>query len=144
MAARDGSWIETAPGLWAWKYVLDGFAVSDLWFQDADRLPPYMASLGRDYLLASRRLFDVAADGWAVEWIANGAGSLQMPDRGEFTARLDGDSIVMESAAGGMGQQRVVFSDFRGNSFRWSSAYSQDDGKTWITIMRMHARRVGR
>ena len=28
--AQDGSWVEGAPALWAWQYVLDGFATQDL------------------------------------------------------------------------------------------------------------------
>jgi len=30
--AGDGSWRESAPGYWAWKYAIDGFAVRDLWY----------------------------------------------------------------------------------------------------------------
>jgi hypothetical protein len=37
---------------------------------------------------------------------------------------------------------RVVFSDFTDDTFRWKSDYSRDEGKTWITVMRMRATRV--
>lgn len=30
MAKMDGTWQKEAPGLWAWKYTLDGFAVQEL------------------------------------------------------------------------------------------------------------------
>ena len=61
MAGPTGELMKSAPGVWAWKYALDGFAVRDLWYQSADNLPPYMANLGRDYLLTANRIYDVAS-----------------------------------------------------------------------------------
>jgi hypothetical protein len=141
MARQGGGWAKTAPGTWAWKFVLDGFAVSDLWYQSADNLPTYMESLGRDYLLTANRVYDVRGQQWRVAWMANGAGAVASDDAGEFTAKLAGQDIVMDSASQ-YGLQRVVFSEISDDSFRWSSSYSQDDGKSWTTIMRMHATRI--
>ena len=144
MATRDGGWVAGAPGIWAWKYTLDGFAVTDLWFQPQDRLPAYMAQLGRDYHLRSSRVFDVAGERWRVSWMANGAGRGPGMDFGTFTARMEGEELVMTSDdTGGMGLQRVVFSDFSDDGFRWRSEFSRDDGKSWTTIMRMRATRSG-
>lgn len=142
MATQGGSFVATAPGFWVWKYTLDGFAVSDLWYQGADGLPTYMANLGRDYLLTTNRIYNVREKKWNVYWMANGAGKVMGADTGTFTAVLEDDAIVMTSGPGGFGLQRVVFSDFTENSFRWSSDYSPDDGKTWNTVMRMAATRI--
>ena len=101
---------------------LVGFRVSDMWYQSADRLPSYMANLGRDYLLTANRLYDVANRKWRVAWMANGAGKVMGADYGTFSAELEGDEIVMRSAPGkGFGLQRVVFSEIGDDSFRWKS-----------------------
>ena len=142
MAGADGSWVATAPGLWAWRYTLDGFAVQDLWFQPKERLPRYMSKLGRDYLLMSNRIFDGKQQRWAVHWMANGAGTVMGADTGSFTATSQGDHIVMEAPPSAYGLQRVIFSQIGADSFRWSSEYSQDQGKTWRAVMRMRARRM--
>ncbi len=143
MATRNGDFVAGAPGIWAWKYTLDGFAVTDLWFQPRDGLPAYMAALGRDYHLRSNRVFDPAGKQWRVAWMANGAGKSPGMDFGTFHARLEGDALVMTADdTGGMGLQRVVFSEITDDGFRWSSDFSRDDGKTWSTIMRMTAKRI--
>ncbi|MEM7416625.1 MAG: hypothetical protein AAF389_14060 [Gemmatimonadota bacterium] len=143
--ASDGSWVPQGEGLWAWKYDLGGFAVRDLWFSSEAALPPYMASLGRDYLLSSIRIFDRASSGWKVAWVANGGGTLPGQDFGTFEARDDDGSIVMMAPPQpGFGVQRVVFDEITDGSFRWSSEVSRDSGTTWITMMRVHARRVER
>lgn len=134
----------SAPGTWAWKYVLDGFAVSDLWYQSGDSLPIYMAGLKRDYLLSATRIFEVSSGKWRVAWLANGAGKTPGADFGTFEAELVDDEIVMTSPPepGPFGLQRVVFYEITDDSFRWRSDYSPDDGETWNTVMRMHATRV--
>ena len=63
-------------------------------------------------------------------------------DFGTFAAVLEGEEIVMSSPPGEFGLQRVVFYAIGDDSFRWRSEYSGDDGKSWNTIMRLHARRA--
>ena len=144
MASQDGSWAKSAPGIWALKYAIDGFAISDLWYQGADNLPAYMAHLGRDYLLTANRIYDVAKKKWQVAWMANGAGKAMGADFGTFTASLEDGEIVMTSPPSVFGLQRVVFYEIGDATFRWKSEYSMDKGKTWKTSMRMHARRHAR
>ena len=57
---------------------------------------------------------------------------------------LENDRIIMKSPADGMGQQRVVFSDFTPDTFAWASEFSRDDGETWVTVMRVRATRLSR
>lgn len=143
MRRQDGSWMKTAPGVWVWKYAIDGFAVRDLWYQSADNLPVYMANLGRDYLLTANRIYDVTNKRWQVAWMANGTGQVMGADFGTFTAVLQDDGIVMTSPPGddAYGVQRVIFHDISDDSFAWKSEYSTDDGKTWNTVMRLRATR---
>ena len=145
MGGQGGTWMKSAPGLWVWKYSLDGFAVSDLWYQGADDLPMYMAGLGRDYLLTANRIYDVKKKRWQVAWMANGAGSVMGADFGTFTALLEDEEIVMTSppGAGQFGLQRVMFYDIGDDAFKWKSEYSADEGKSWNTVMRMQATRIG-
>ncbi len=143
MLARDGTWRSGAPGIWVWKHTLGGFAVQDLWFQSKDQLPSYMGDFGRDYLLSGLRIFDARAGQWKVAWIANGAGKTPGSDSGTFSAEFSKGSLVMTSPPEeGFGQQRVVFSDFTEDSFRWRSEHSRDDGETWVTVMRVSASRL--
>ena len=144
MRTQSGDWVTSAPGVWAWRYSLGGFAVSDLFYQSADNLPSYMANLGRDYLLSANRIFESGSGKWRVAWMANGAGAVMGADYGTFTAEMTDDELVMSSEGGGFGMQRVVFSDFSETSFRWESQYSQDGGKTWNAVMRMVASREAR
>lgn len=143
MQTRDGAWVPQGEGLWAWKYDLGGFAVRDLWFSSEEALPPYISALGRDYLLSSIRIFDRATSGWKVAWFANGGGVLPGQDFGTFEAREEDGRVVMTAPPQpGFGVQRVVFDEISEDSFRWSSEVSQDSGTTWVTVMRVHARRI--
>lgn len=141
---RDGGWVQETSGYWVWKYVIDGFAVQDLWYQGADSLPSYMGSLGRSYQLTAVRIYEAASKEWKIAWMANGAGATPGQDFGTFRATLEGDSIVMTTppAPGAFGLQRVVFSEIEQDSFLWVSEYSQDEGKTWNAVMRVKAKRL--
>lgn len=143
MRAQDGSWVPSAPGLWAWRYAIGGFAVQDLWYQGEENLPAYMAQLGRDYLLTANRIFDVTTGQWQIAWMANGAGEAMGADFGSFTAVYDDGEIVMSSPRDdrAVGLQRVRFFNITPRSFEWQSEYSRDDGKTWVAVMRVHATR---
>ena len=142
MQGPNGQWVPSAPAVWVWKYTIDGFAVQDLFYQAADRLPTYMGTLGRDYMLTAMRIFDARAGQWKVAWMANGAGKVPGQDFGTFVARMEGEELIMTSPGGdGAPLQRVVFSDFTGDSFRWRSEYSADGGTNWTTVMRLRAER---
>lgn len=138
---RDGTWVEGEPSLWIWTYALGGYAVRDLWYQARDRLPDYLGDLGRDYLLTSTRIYDPRDERWKIAWTANGAGETPGKDFGTMEATESEGRIVLTSPPGEYGLQRVTFSEITPDSFRWASAYSQDDGGTWTTVMRVRARR---
>ncbi len=137
----DGSWVTETPGLWVWKYGIDGFAVQDLWYQNEANLPRYMGNLGRDYLLTAMRVFDVRQGKWQVYWLANGGGKSPGEDFGTFTASLEEERLVMSGPPSDFGLQRVIFSDFTEDSFQWQSEFSRDKGETWTAVMRVRAKR---
>lgn len=140
---QAGEWRTETPALWVWQYTLDGFAVTDLWYQAADALPQYMSHLGRAYMLSAIRVYDVKA-GWRVAWMANGAGKGPGMDFGTFEAVAEEGRIVMRNSGDdpAVGLQRIVFSDVTDDSFRWTSEYSQDNGATWTAVMKVHATRI--
>lgn len=137
---RDGSWMSAGPSLWVWRYSLGGFQVQDLWYQAADQLPAYLGELGRDYLLSGTRIYSPASERWEVAWTANGLGSAPGQDFGTLHGVWQEDRLVMMSPDADM-PQRVIFSDFRPDSFLWTSEFSQDGGETWLAGMRVRATR---
>ena len=144
---QDGSWAPQPPALWAWQYVLDGFAVQDLWFQAKDALPAYLGISGRPYMLTALRIFDVKSKRWHIGWAANGGGKSPSPDWGTLTAEVVGHDLVLtgppvESPGGQRGRQRVVFSRISRSRFEWRSEFSRDEGKTWTAVVRVRARRL--
>lgn len=138
---RDGAWVEGGPALWVWRYALGGFAVQDLWYQAADRLPAYLGELGRDYLLSGFRSYDPEAERWHVAWTANGLGRTPGLDFGTMEGRREGERLVLRSPGDGENPQRIVFSEISDDGFLWESEFSQDGGKTWIVVMRVRAER---
>ena len=124
-----------------WCYALGRFAIRDLWYQSADKLPEYLGDLGRDYLLSAVRIYSPASRRWEIAWIANGLGQTPGQDFGTFHARMEDGRLVMTSAAAEGNPQRIVFSDFSADSFRWTSEFSSDGGETWNEIMRVRATR---
>jgi hypothetical protein len=140
---QDGSWADSAPGVWAWKYTIDGFAVADLFYHGEDSLPEYMKDLGHSYMLTAIRIYDVSAGKWQIAWMANGAGRAMGADFGTFTAVHSDGEIVMSSppSEGAFGLQRVVFHDMSSDAFHWKSQYSRDNGANWTTVMKIRATR---
>ena len=140
---RDLSWLKQTTGVWVWKYAVGGFALQDLWYQNEKRLPSYMEGLGHDYQLTALRVFDPSAGKWKVAWASNSAGGGSGAVFGEFEAQEENGEIVMRGpGAENVGLQRIVFYDISDDLFRWRSEYSQDNGETWIEIMRLTAHRV--
>ena len=139
MRAQDGSWVEQAPALWAWQFVLDGFATQDLWFHSAENLPKYMAALGRPYLLTGLRIYEPSSGKWRVAWAANGAGKASGMDFGTLDGALENGNMVLRSESE-WGHQRVTFSEITDRSFLWTSEMSRD-GESWAPVMRVRATR---
>jgi hypothetical protein len=133
-------WVIVGSALWVWRYALGGFAVRDLWYQAAGELPAYLGELGRDYLLSSTRIFSPVSSRWEIAWTANGLGRAPGQDFGTFHATWEEGRIVMTSPGGGT-PQRIIFSDFTPDSFLWTSEFSQDEGESWIEVMRVRATR---
>ena len=136
---RDGSWVEGAPALWVWKYVLGGFATQDLWLHTREHLPVYLEALDRSYMLTALRTYDSANKQWQIAWVANGGESSPGQNFGTLTGKTIDGNLILEGESS-FGKQRITFSDITEESFRWTSEFSQD-GVEWNAVMRVKARR---
>ena len=143
---QDGSWVPQPSGLWIWKYILDGFAIQDLWYQRKGEVPAFTGVSGRPYLLTGLRIFDLKSGQWKVGWAANGGGRSPGADWGVLTAKQHDGQLILTGppveSPQGRARQRVVFSDFTASSFRWTSEFSMNDGKSWSAVMRIRATRL--
>ncbi len=137
--AQDGSWSKDGSALWAWQYVLGGFATQDLWFHSTEGLPSYLKALGRPYMLTGLRIYEPGSGRWRVSWAANGAGKAGGMDYGTLEGNVaEGDVVLTSKSA--WGHQRITFSEITHSSFLWTSEMSRD-GESWSAMMRVRATR---
>ena len=141
-ALVNGQWFSGWPATWVFKYVLDGFAVQDLWFQKEIDLPPPLANLGRDYAGTNLRIYDPLLKKWRVAWFQNNpavsgtANAMQT-----FEAEFKDGEIVMVPTPQRTPQTRIVFHNITESSFDWRTETSED-GETWTTTFKIKGRRV--
>lgn len=132
----SGNWVQGGKATWIWKYILDGFAVQDLWFQKWIDLPQSVASINRDMSGTNIRMYLPAENCWEAVWFANGRNITS-----RFSATSGPEQIVM-TGEGAPGLTRITFHDITKNSFEWKSETSQDEGETWTENVRIHCKRV--
>lgn len=142
----NGQWVGGWPATWAWRYILDGFAVQDTWMQKAEDAPPTNAAPHRDFAGTNLRIFDRSSGKWDVVWMHNGqiAGG-----SGTASSHLEAVSTpeeIIMTPVGGVNQAgqmtRVVFYNMTDNSFEWKSDISQDEGVTWTTQFKISGKRI--
>ena len=140
----NGQWVSGWPATWVWKYVLDGFAVEDLWFQKEENLPPPSIALHRDFSGINVRIYDTAKEKWEIMWFHNGLNSKGTPNgTTQLEAEFKDDQIVMtpKSSSGGP-VTRIVFHNITANAFDWKSETFNAEGKTWQATFRIEGKRV--
>jgi hypothetical protein len=124
-------------GEWTWSWILDGWAIQDVWRIPA-RSPAHGGGPGTGSprgFGTTVRLYDPELDAWHVTWF--GAVSHRPV---AFLARQDADEIVMEAQGPGPARTRWIFSDVAADSFRWRNVSSVDEGP-WILDQEMEVRR---
>lgn len=134
----QGRWVSGWKATWAWKYILDGFAVQDLWIQKEIDLPPPAAGLKRDLAGTNMRLYNPQTKRWEIMWFTNANNSSTI-----IYAEQQGDAIVMKpEAATNSPQRRITFYGITRESFEWKSEVLQEDGETWQATTKISAKRV--
>lgn len=142
-ALDQGRWYCCWNALWAWKYVIDGFAVQDYWYQREEDLPP-VSPLERDNSLTQLRVFDPKEGAWSVQFVTN-RGSSGGPVHGSFVSREEDGVMVMRPPPPrepGAPLSRIVFHDITGEHWRWRREVSEDGGETWEARLLIEAYRV--
>lgn len=126
----SGDWQERE-ATWTWFYILDGFAVQDIWHA---KTVPFM---NRPLYGTNIRAFDADAKKWQIIWIENGSNKFDKPYEGV----LEAGNIVVTGATRDGTKFRVTFFNITRDSFDWKSEDLQPDGETWKETFRIRAKR---
>lgn len=135
---QDGSWKET-PGvaIWDWYYVLDGYAVQDVWRPDTEANPD--ATQGTNL-----RTFDPETGMWDIVWTKQ-----DVPQIERFRAGFrDGEIHMFAERPAGPSYPRhllhVTFHNIGDDRFDWRYETSGlTDGQNWRAVARLSCRRAG-
>ncbi len=129
---QDGTWQE-APGdnIWSWYYVLDGYAVQDVW----------QGSQGG--MGTNLRTYDAEQDKWYMVWATT-----QQARFDEFEATFEDGKIIMTGdrwarAAFPAHKSRITFHNITAQHFDWKSEWSPpNDGENWTESSRLSCDRL--
>ena len=118
---------------WIYRYILDGYAVEDIWREKFSDYTNNTKNIGRDFTGINIRIFDPTAKIWNITWIENGKNTMI----NNITAKMnDKGDIVM-----GSGQtSEVTFYDITEDSFEWKFEVLKDDKR--ILYSKMSASRL--
>jgi hypothetical protein len=90
-------------------------------------------------------LYDPARGEWSLHWASKRTGQLFPPVTGRFTEEagvLRGEFFGDDTHDGRAVRVRFTWSDITSGSARWEQAFSQDEGRTWLTNWTMEFSRV--
>ncbi len=132
----NGRWVQGGQSKWVWKYILDGFAVQDLWYTKWINVQPNLAHIHRDAMGTNIRMYKPDEGKWEAVWFANGSNTTS-----HFEAVSDGETVVMTDVTRSP-WVRITFYDMTDESFDWKSETSKDEGETWQETFRIHGKRV--
>ena len=80
-------------------------------------------------------VFDARAGQWRQAWVDNQGSYL------DFTGGLEGDRMVLSRKANVQGKdivQRMVWYNIAQDTFDWNWERSDDEGKTWTVVWKIH------
>ncbi len=131
----DGSYRDGPGGTWTGAYILDGYAIQDVFVSTG---PSGKPSYGTNI-----RSFNPETKQWDNRWLA--AGNLQWS---YFSSEQVGDTMVMTGGEGTDGRgafvDRNVFHSITPDRWEWRKDRSWDGGETWIEgVGLISARRKG-
>jgi len=128
----DGEVAATGETEWNWRWVLNGFAVQDMWIN-----PPRDAEAPNGRLFGTNlRIFNSQTGLWEMAWANNRESKVDT-----YTAVFDEERIIMSPDENPDGV-RIIFYDMTGETFDWVSEASADGGETWRPTFRIHGERV--
>lgn len=133
----DGSGWQASNGAdWHFYHTLNGWAVQDEYYSpplDTEVDDPNKRQMGTNI-----RIFDPESKQWIMAWATKAGKRVDI-----YTATSTDNKIVMLGRPGNTGKyRRITFFDMQENSFEWTLEFS-DDGETgWMTVYKIHGKRV--
>ncbi len=128
---EDGTWRDAGKAQWHWFYILDGFAVQDVWIN-----PNYEARIGRPLKGTNLRTYDPEKKKWVMAWYDNVSHKME-----QYEAVAEDGKIVMTQLGEGV-YNRITFFNLEPESFDWKAERSPDEGKTWREYFRLRGTRI--
>ncbi len=134
---QDGSWKES-PGIerWDWFYILDGYAIQDVWRPDIEANPN--ASQGTNL-----RSFNSETGFWEVIWTTQKRAHIE-----HYRAAASGDDINIYAERPASPNfprhlMRITFHNISDDHFDWRYESSGlTDGQDWTAVARLSCDRV--
>ncbi len=134
---QDGSWqIPEQVSRWEWRYTLNGHAIQDYWYPNAENLEaPGMGT--------NVRIYNPQNDSWLMTWTFDKLARFQ-----NFDAKFDGESLVMDgeypaSPRGPAHKAKITFHNISEKHFDWKYESSAlNDGKKWQEGFRLNCDKI--
>lgn len=141
---KGDEWVKGKPAFWAFKYILDGFAIEDLWFKKLEDLPEPAQAMGHDFSGINIRLYDPYENKWKAKWFTN---SVKVDTTNQLVANYDAvstdETFVMTRADfTGAKRAKITFYNMTDKSFDWVNELSSDSGKTWKSVFKIKGRKI--
>lgn len=118
-------------------WVLEGRAIQDLWITPLRKGNEVSWSQVGNRYSTTIRIYDPKIDAWHIIWINPPSGNITRQ-----LARRVGNEIIQLSGFDASGSMtRWVYRDITTDSFCWCNERSADQGKTWLLVQEMRAKR---
>ena len=128
---KDGTWGgRKRHAIWKWYYILDGHAIQDDWI--------LVDSLNNQHVAGTNiRIYNPEEKQWYMAWIDKTVRRLAT-----FTATNDSGTVVMDGHNAKGQRIKNIFYNIKKNEFDWRQDWTFDDGKSWITVTKIHGTRI--
>jgi hypothetical protein len=133
----DGTRLERA-GEWHFAWVLDGWAVQDVFIVPTRRVQRETGAAGpRVRYGTTLRLYDSATGAWRITWYNPSSGV-----EARLAGRRAAGAVVQEGWMDDGTAMRWSFVDVAANAFTWRGETSADAGRTWRLDAEFFCRRA--
>ena len=127
---RQGQWSDGAGAYWAWKYILGGHAVQDLYLQ--------IDAAGKDTRITQLRIYDPKTNNWNISWI-----NTIEARHGNFIAHSEDGTLIMTDPNSTAGYPvQIVFSDISDDRWVWEYQIMRSDSDQWLAVSIFTATRL--
>ncbi len=139
-ALFQGQWYSGWHAYWTFKYILDGFAIEDLWYQLEENLSPPLKYLERNYAGINIRIYDYSKEKVTAFWAQNRTPNEKAyPSTSTFEGNFaNGEFKMMKSDS----TRRITFYNITGSSFDWMAETYVDSSDSWQATLKITAERV--